>query len=150
MSYRLRFLAAVLLSGIVHSAEAAVPSVESQTAVLRALDKVTARVEEIEVQIEKPYKFGTIFITVHSCRITTPEEQPESAAFIDVTEFKTGQTETSVFKGWMFASSPALSAMEHPVYDLWVIGCKAPPQPEPEAPTVEPALPPVTPAKTKG
>lgn len=105
-------------------AMAAAPSVEKPIAVLRALDKVTARVEEIEVQAEKPYKFGTIFITVHSCRVTTPEEQPESAAFLEVGEFKTGEAETLVFRGWMFASSPALSAMEHPIYDLWVIGCR--------------------------
>ena len=101
---------------------------------MRALDKVTARVEEIEVQTEKPYKFGTIFITVHSCRVTTPEEQPESAAFLEVSEFKVGENEATSFKGWMFASSPALSAMEHPVYDLWVIGCKditPPPSPQP-------------------
>jgi hypothetical protein len=91
---------------------------------LRALDKVTARVEEIEVETEKPYKFGTIFITIHSCRVTLPEEQPETAAFLEVTEFKAGESEVPVFKGWMFASSPALSAMEHPIYDLWVIGCK--------------------------
>ena len=117
---------------------AAAPSVERPTAVLRALDKVTARVEEIEVQTEKPYKFGTIFITVHSCRTTTPEETPESAAFMEMTEFKSGQTEATVFKGWMFASSPALSAMEHPVYDVWLIGCKAPPEvaPAPAAPSV--------------
>lgn len=105
-------------------AAAAVPSEEKPTAIIRALDKVTARVEEIEVQTEKPYNFGTIFITLHSCRVTTPEEQPEAAAFLEITEFKPGEAETGVFKGWMFASSPALSAMEHPVYDLWLIGCK--------------------------
>ena len=108
----------------VFPAHATVPTVEKPIAVLRALDKVTARVEEIEVQTEKPYKFGTIFITVHSCRVTTPEEQPESAAFLEVSEFKAGEAETTSFKGWMFASSPALSAMEHPVYDLWLTGCK--------------------------
>ena len=106
------------------SVSAAVPSVDKPVAVLRALDKVTARVEEIDVQIENPYKFGTIFITAHACRVTMPEETPESAAFLDISEFKQGQSEASVFRGWMFASSPALSAMEHPVYDLWLIGCK--------------------------
>ncbi len=106
------------------AALAQAPSVEKPVAVLRALDKITARVEEIEVPTERPTPFGTIVVTVHSCRVTPPEQAPEQAAFIDVTEFKPGQKETSVFKGWMFASSPALSAMEHPVYDLWLIGCK--------------------------
>lgn len=122
---RLRsFLLTASLAVVALPAWAAAPTVEKPIAVLRALDKVTARVDEIEVQIEKPYNFGTIFITVHSCRVTTPEEQPETAAFLGVTEFKPGEAERQIFKGWMFASSPALSAMEHPIYDLWVIGCK--------------------------
>lgn len=116
------FIASVVaFIGPVH---AAVPTVDKPVAVLRMLDKVTARVEEINVRIENPYKFGTLFITVHACRITTPEEMPEEAAFLDVSEFKQGQSEVSVFRGWMFASSPALSAMEHAVYDMWLIGCK--------------------------
>ncbi len=120
-NFFLFFLVGVLFGG---AALAEPPSQEKPVVVLRALDKITARVEQIEVQTEKPYKFGTIVITAHSCRETKPEEAPESAAFLEITEFKTGQTETPVFKGWMFASNPALSAMEHPVYDLWVIGCK--------------------------
>lgn len=126
---RTLFVGSVLMIAAAPS-HAVVPSVENPIAVLRALDKVTARVEQIEVRAENPYKFGTIFITVHSCRTTTPEEQPESAAALEVSEFKTEkQTEELVFKGWMFASSPAISAMEHPLYDLWLIGCKndAPP-----------------------
>jgi hypothetical protein len=103
---------------------AAVPTEDRPIAVLRALDKITARVEELNVPIERPLKFGTLVITVHACRVTPPEETPEAAAFLDITEIKPGETEVSVFRGWMFASSPALSAMEHPVYDLWVTGCK--------------------------
>jgi len=128
---RLAFVLIAVFCSIAPLAFASVPTVEKPLAVLRALDKVTARVEEIEVQTEKPYKFGTIFITVHSCRVTTPEEQPEAAAFLEVSEFKTGESEVPSFKGWMFASSPALSAMEHPVYDLWLTGCKDLPQPAP-------------------
>ncbi|MDX9689333.1 MAG: DUF2155 domain-containing protein [Proteobacteria bacterium] len=124
----MRLLVVLFLSllgmGFCGTAFAEKPTVEQPIAVLRALDKVTGRVEEIEVNIEKPYRFGTIFITAHSCRVTTPEETPEAAVFLDVSEFKSGREEMSVFRGWMFASSPSLSAMEHPVYDLWLIGCK--------------------------
>lgn len=102
----------------------AAPQVEKPVATLRALDKITARVEEFDVPIERPYKFGTIVITVRSCRTTPPEETPEAAAFIEVGEFKGGAKEEPVFKGWMFASTPALSALEHPLYDIWLIGCK--------------------------
>lgn len=105
-------------------AHADTPTLERPIAVLRALDKVTGRVAVIEVGIERPFKFGTVFITVHSCRVTTPEEAPESAVFLDVFELTSAKRKTAAFSGWMFASSPALSAMEHPVYDLWLIGCR--------------------------
>jgi hypothetical protein len=104
---------------------ATVPSQPEPIAVLRALDKITARVEQLEVPINQPLKFGTLIINVRTCRVTPPEETPEAAAFIEVNEFKPGQEDIPVFHGWMFASSPALSAMEHPVYDIWITGCEA-------------------------
>lgn len=148
----MRFLSVLaVLLGFATAAHAAAPSVEKPVAVLRALDKATARVEEIDVQTERPYKFGSIIIMVRSCRVTPIEETPESAAFIEVSEIKPAQGEKPVFKGWMFASSPALSAMEHPVYDLWVMGCKdvdAPAAPVPApAPAPVPAAQPKAPAK---
>jgi hypothetical protein len=105
-------------------AQAAVPTEEKPIALLRVLDKVTARVEALELPVDRPFKFGTLIITVHSCRVTPPEETPEAAAFLDISELKPDEPETVRFRGWMFASSPALSALEHPVYDLWVTGCK--------------------------
>jgi hypothetical protein len=101
------------------------PTLDNGVAVLRLLDKMTARVEEVELPIGQPQKFGTIIVTAQACKTTPPEETPEAAAFLEVTEMKAGEAEAPVFRGWMFASSPALSAMEHPVYDLWVIGCKS-------------------------
>jgi hypothetical protein len=108
------------------AAHAIVPTQEKTTVVLRALDKMTARVEEIELPVGKTIEFGNLAIVARTCRATLPEEAPpESAAYLEITEFKPGaKIETPVFNGWMFASSPALSAMEHPIYDLWLIGCK--------------------------
>jgi hypothetical protein len=103
---------------------AVVPTQDMPIAVLRALDKITARVEELDIPIGRPLKFGTLLITLRACRTTPPEETPESAAFLEVSEFKPGAKDTPIFHGWMFASSPALSAMEHPVYDIWVTRCK--------------------------
>jgi len=120
------FVCAFILAALAlpSAAFAVVPTIEQPIAVLRALDKVTARVEELEVPINRPYKFGTLLITVRACRVTPPEETPESAAFLEINEFKPGANGASVFRGWMFASSPALSPMEDPVYDIWVTGCK--------------------------
>jgi hypothetical protein len=107
------------------TAHAVVPTEQRPIALIRALDKVTARVEPLEIPIDKPFKFGTLLITVHDCRLTPPEETPEVAAFVEIEEFKVGEKEAPIFRGWMFASTPALSALEHPVYDLWITGCKA-------------------------
>lgn len=119
------FLFALPLLCLALPAKATVPTVEQPIAVLRALDKMTARVEELDIPVAQPLKFGTLMITVRTCRVTPPEETPEAAAYLEVGEFKPGEKDTPIFHGWMFASSPALSAMEHPVYDLWVTGCKA-------------------------
>lgn len=120
------FLVLLALGAVGTSSAAATPlTVEKPIAVLRALDKITARVEQIDVPLEQPFKFGTMIITLHACRTAPPEEKPESAAFLDITEMKPDAHETPIFRGWMFASSPALSAMENPLYDVWVIGCKS-------------------------
>ena len=133
--------AVLVLLSAPQTAFADVPTQEQPIAVLRALDKVTARVEELEVPIGNPYKFGTLIITARACRSTPPEETPEASAFLEISEFKAGEADRPVFRGWMFASSPALSAMENPVYDIWVTGCKGPllNVPMPPEPSAAPA-----------
>ena len=107
------------------AAYAVVPTQERPVVVLRALDKMTARVEEIDLPVGQTIQFGTLSIVARTCRVTLPEETPpESAAYLEIAEIKPGAQGVPVFQGWMFASSPALSAMEHPVYDIWVTGCK--------------------------
>lgn len=93
-------------------------------AVLQGLDKVTARVSTIEAPIEVPVRFGTLEITAHTCAKQPPEEPPEVTAFLEIVDVKPGQPRQRLFTGWMFASSPALSALEHPVYDVWVTDCR--------------------------
>lgn len=95
----------------------------TNTVVMQGLDKVTARVSTFEAPLNTPVGFGALRITVRHCDRTPPEEPPESAAFLEVDEVKRGQEPAAIFTGWMFASSPALSAMEHPVYDVWVLEC---------------------------
>ena len=94
------------------------------TAILQGLDKVTARVSTIEARLGDTAKFGALEIIVRACDKRPPEETPESAAFLDVWEVRPGEPAGSIFRGWMFASSPALSALEHPVYDVWVLDCQ--------------------------
>ncbi|HJO87506.1 MAG TPA: DUF2155 domain-containing protein [Rhodospirillales bacterium] len=94
-------------------------------AILQGLDKVTARVSTFPAPIGQTVKFGTLEIIARTCDKRPPEETPESAAFLDVWEVRPGEPAASVYRGWMFASSPALAAMEHPVYDVWVLDCKS-------------------------
>ena len=99
-------------------------AVPYDTAILQGLDKVTARVVTIVARLGDTKKIGSLEIIVRACDKKPPEETPESAAFIDVWEVRPGEPASNIFRGWMFASSPALSALEHPVYDVWVIDCK--------------------------
>jgi hypothetical protein len=91
---------------------------------LRALDKLVARVTQIDAPLNQEVKVGTLSITVRACVVNPPEAPPESSAFLEISETKPGEQTKPIFSGWMFASSPALSALEHPVYDVWVVGCK--------------------------
>ena len=105
-------------------------------AVLRALDKVTARTVDLEVPIDEPVRFGTLSVTVRYCRTRPPEDPPETFAFLEIDEALEDRVGTRIFTGWMIASSPALNPLEHPVYAIWVVGCRhpEPPAPDPDAP----------------
>ena len=92
-------------------------------ALLQALDKVTARVIALQAPVGETVRFGTLEIRAAVCEKRPPEETPDSAAFLDIVEQRAGQAPVEVFRGWMFASSPGLSPMQHPVYDLWVVDC---------------------------
>ena len=95
----------------------------SDAAMLQGLDKVTARVSTLRAPINRTVHFGTLEIVARTCHKRPPEEPPESAAFLQIRDIKPGEAPETLFQGWMFASSPALSALEHPVYDIWVIDC---------------------------
>jgi hypothetical protein len=99
-------------------------------AVLQALDKVTGRISTLRVNVGEGVQFGTLSIIPRACRKRPPEETPESAAFLEIDDFPPAGNERRVFSGWMFASSPGVSAMEHPVFDVWVKDCADPPPPE--------------------
>ena len=95
-------------------------------AVLQGLDKITARISTLEAGLDQMVSFGSLEIVPRACHKTPPEEPPESAAFLEITDVRPDAAAIRVFTGWMFASSPALSALEHPVYDVWVLDCKSP------------------------
>lgn len=140
MKFRHAALGAALAAGALSGPAQAI---QMQGAVLQGLDKITARISTINVAVGQTVAFGSLQITLKACDKHPPEETPESAAFLQVVEQKPGEAPVTRFSGWMFASSPALSAMEHPVYDLWVLDCtgtaEAEPAPAPQDETGAPA-----------
>jgi len=106
---------------------AALPARGETVAVLQGLDKTTARISTIDAPVGKSVRFGALLITARACVKRPPEEPPETSVFLEVDEVKPGAsavTVTRIFSGWMFKSSPALSALEDPVYDLTVLDCR--------------------------
>jgi hypothetical protein len=102
-------------------------------AVLQGLDKITARVSTVPIAVGGSGGYGTLRITVRACRERPPTETPESAAFLEISDQKPGEPSVALFTGWMFASSPALNALEHPVYDIWLLNCGSAPSNEPSS-----------------
>ncbi len=121
-------------SGLGDGIEGKGPRIEHQVAVLQGLDKITARVSPVYATLGLPTYFGSLEIVVRTCKETPPTEAPESAAFLEIRELPPNadhQREPEMlFSGWMFASSPAVSALEHPVYDVWLVDCEEPTEPQ--------------------
>jgi hypothetical protein len=91
---------------------------------LRGLNKVTARISTLDAPLGAIARFGNLEIIARKCWQAPPEEQPENAALLQIRELRPGEGPQDIFNGWMFASSPALSALEHPVYDITVLSCE--------------------------
>ena len=113
------FLIAFLISSVAYATD-----IPMNVAVLRGLDKVTGRTSTFTIPVGEVGQFGKISIALESCYTIPPEESPENAAFLFIYEKSLKGENIELFKGWMFSSNPALSSMEHPVYDVWVLECK--------------------------
>lgn len=118
---------------IIDPSVAATPSapLSASAAVLRGLDKVTGKARDFRAPLGKAVTYGTLSIVVRACAKRPPEETPEVKVFVEVSDLKKLSAKpddakgAQIFSGWMFASSPAINALEHPVYDVWAIDCRA-------------------------
>lgn len=110
----------------------AVPAIEMQeapdghysVAVLQGLNKVTARISQLEVPVGTSARFGNLELVVRRCWKSAPNERPENAALLEIIDRKPNETPIEAFNGWMFSSSPSLAGLEHPVYDIVVLECQ--------------------------
>ena len=112
--------------------DAAVPPAPPQGGTLlmmRGLDKITGRPTSITAPIGKKVNFASLTITARFCYSTPASETPETTAFVQIEDHRPDQAARTIFSGWMYGSSPGLNAVEHPLYDVWVISCNNAPAP---------------------
>ncbi|WP_321575897.1 DUF2155 domain-containing protein [Sneathiella sp. P13V-1] len=119
----LKILSIAVLSAVLYAGAAQAEDLIGSAVKLRALDKITGRTQDIVIPIDEAVKYGTLDITARKCLKRPPEETPETTTFLEIRETPQDEDPIIQFMGWMFASSPALNALEHPVYDVWVIDC---------------------------
>jgi hypothetical protein len=141
------FAICLTMAPVLASNPASAETIKNPIAVFAALDKVTGRISHLEIPINQTVEFGALKVTPRVCDTTPPTETPHTASFVEVDETKlTGEVER-IFTGWMFAESPGLHAVEHPVFDVWLTSCKTPPGVTPsESSANAPAPPEGTPA----
>lgn len=114
------------LIGVAAACPANADRLENGVAVFSALDKVTARISELEVPINETVDFGALKVTPRVCYSRPPTERPKTTSFVEIDEVKLDGSAERLFTGWMLAESPGLNAVEHPVFDVWLTGCKGP------------------------
>ncbi|MES2906809.1 MAG: DUF2155 domain-containing protein [Pseudomonadota bacterium] len=109
--------------------------IENPTAEFAGLDKITARIIKFDVKINETVQFGALQVTPRVCNNRAEADDPLTTGFVEVDEITLDNKIHRIFSGWMFADSPGLNAVEHPIYDIWLVACKGgakPRVPEPE------------------
>ncbi len=132
-------LALATALGVGCAASSAAP-IENPVAVFSGLDKITGRITTLSVPVNTTKRFGALFVTPRACHTRPVTEEPRTMAFVEVDEHKADGGRRRIFTGWMNAESPGLNAVEHPVFDVWLTGCRGgrdpsalPPAPEEKA-----------------
>ena len=107
--------------------ELAIPQAEkvkNPVAVFSGLDKITGRTTSFDVYIDETVQFGALQVTPKVCFSRDETEAQKISGFVEVDEITLDRKIRRIFTGWMFAASPGLNAVDHPVYDVWLTGCK--------------------------
>lgn len=155
LAYALPLAAVALAAAAFAIPQASAERIENKVAVFSALDKVTARISKLEVPLGETVVFGALKVTPRVCYSRPPTEQPKTTSFVEVDETQLDGNVKRIFSGWMFAESPGLNAVEHPVFDVWLTECvkpaKAVAAAKPETPAAgKDGKPSAAPAATQG
>ena len=124
---RTAMVIAGLLAGL--TGPAAADAIRNPIALFAGLDKITGKITRFEAGIDEVTRFGSLAVRARVCNTRPPTEQPKTTAFVEVDEALLEGGTKRVFTGWMLAQSPGLNAVEHPVYDVWLTGCRNPEAP---------------------
>ena len=122
-----RFLRAALLAAaavVLPFSSAANEKITNRVAVFSGIDKITGRIHTFDVYIDETVQFGALQVTPRVCYSRPDTETPKTTSFVEVDEITLDSNIRRIFTGWMFADSPGLNAVEHPVYDIWLKDCK--------------------------
>ena len=136
-------LAALLLALVATPALA--ETISNPIAAFSGLDKITGRITNFDVYIDETVQFGALQITPRVCYTRPPTETQRTSVFVEVDQVSLKGGTQRIFTGWMFADSPALNAIDHPVYDMWLVDCKQSsdtPPPEKTNPAPDASAPP--------
>ena len=98
--------------------------ISNRVAVFSGIDKITGRIITFDVYIDETVQFGALQVTPRVCYTRSAAETPKTTGFLEVDEITLDRKIRRIFSGWMFADSPGLNAIEHPVYDIWLKNCK--------------------------
>ena len=124
MTFKIILPLAALGLTTVLAGPAAAEKIANKVAVFTGLDKITGRTIDFDVYVDETVRFGTLRVTPKVCYSRPATEAAETDGFIEVEEITLDNKIKRIFSGWMFAASPGLNAVEHPVYDVWLIGCR--------------------------
>lgn len=121
---RLRPVVLALVVGLAAGGPAAAEKIENPIAEFTGLDKITGQIRTFDVLIDETVQFGALQLTPRVCYSRPPTEPPQTDAFVEVDEVTLDRKIQRIFTGWMFADSPGLNAVDHPIYDVWLTNCK--------------------------
>ncbi len=115
-----------LLASTGSAGTAVAQAIKNPIAIFAGLDKITGVITTFEIQIDQAKRFGALNVRPRTCNTRPVTEEPKTLGFIEVDEVMLDGSLKRIFTGWMLAESPGLNAVEHPVYDVWLTGCRDP------------------------
>jgi hypothetical protein len=118
-----KFLYAASVAILFSVNNASSKEISTNSAIMQAMDKVTGVVNKISVPVNSKVSFGDFSLVLRACKKTPAEETPENFAFVDVADKSFGKDEYNIFRGWLISSTPGINAIEHPIYDVWLLEC---------------------------